>query len=79
MLAIAVLIGFASNYIAISTVSMSVIWPVYYGTTTGNWAGAAIACDPLCAGLHKAHGEFPPHQPRRGAEIELPVEKGHRA
>ena len=28
MLAIAVLIGFVSNYIAVSTVSMSVIWPV---------------------------------------------------
>lgn len=47
MLAIAVLIGFASNYIAISTVSMSVIWPVYYGTTTGNWAGAAILAIPF--------------------------------
>lgn len=79
MLAIAVLIGFASNYIAISTVSMSVIWPVYYGTTTGNWTGAAILAIPLCADLHKAYGEFPPHQPRRGTEAELPVEKGHRA
>ena len=28
MLAIAVLIGFVSNYIAVSTVSLSVIWPV---------------------------------------------------
>lgn len=36
-------------------------------------------CDPVCADLHKAHGELPPHQPRRGAEAELPVEKGHRA
>ncbi len=78
MLAIAVLIGFVSNYIAVSTVSMSVIWPVLRHDDR-QLGGRRDPCDPLCADLHKAHGEFPPHQPRRGTEAELPVEKGHRA
>lgn len=47
MLAIALVIGFVSNYVAVSTVSMSVIWPLYYGTVTGNWAGAAILAIPF--------------------------------
>lgn len=69
MLAIAVLIGFASNYIAISTVSMSVIWPVYYGTTTGNWAGAAILAIPFVPVFIKHTENF--RRISRGEELRL--------
>ena len=69
MLAIAVLIGFASNYIAISTVSMSVIWPVYYGTTTGNWTGAAILAIPFVPIFIKHTENF--RRISRGEELRL--------
>ena len=68
-LAIAVLIGFASNYIAISTVSMSVIWPVYYGTTTGNWTGAAILAIPFVPIFIKHTENF--RRISRGEELRL--------
>lgn len=69
MLAIAVLIGFVSNYIAVSTVSMSVIWPVYYGTTTGNWAGAAILAIPFVPIFIKHTENF--RRISRGEELRL--------
>lgn len=47
MLAITCVIGFATNYIAIATVSIAAIWPVYYGVTTGFWAGAAVLAVPF--------------------------------
>ena len=69
MLAIAVLIGLASNYIAVSTVSMAAIWPVYYGATTGNWAGAAILAIPFVPVFIKHMENF--RRISRGEELRL--------
>ena len=46
MLAVAILIGVVTNYVAVSTVSMSVIWPVYYGLRTAFWLGAGVLLVP---------------------------------
>ena len=46
MLALAILIGVVTNYVAVSTVSMSVIWPVYYGLRTAFWLGAGVLLVP---------------------------------
>ena len=46
MLAIAIVIGAVSNYVAVATVSMSVIWPVYYGLRTAFWLGAGVLLVP---------------------------------
>lgn len=69
MLAIAVLIGFVSNYIAVSAVAMSVIWPVYYGAATGNWAGAAILAIPFVPIFIKHTENF--RRISRGEELRL--------
>ena len=46
MLLVALLIGLASNYVCIVTVSMSLIFPAYYGYVTALWLGAAILAVP---------------------------------
>ena len=46
MLAVAVAIGVVTNYVAVATVSMSVIWPVYYGLRTAFWLGAGVLLVP---------------------------------
>ena len=46
MLAVAVAIGIVTNYVAVATVSMSVIWPVYYGLRTAFWLGAGVLLVP---------------------------------
>lgn len=46
MLAVAVAIGIVTNYVALATVSMSVIWPVYYGLRTAFWLGAGVLLVP---------------------------------
>ncbi len=48
MLAITCVIGFATNYIAIATVSIAAIWPVYYGVTTASGPGRLCWPFPLC-------------------------------
>lgn len=47
MLAVAILIGILTNYVCIVTVSMSVIFPVYYGLVTAFWLGAAVLAIPI--------------------------------
>ena len=47
MLAIALTIGLITNYLAVVTVSIAAIWPLYYGVATGFWPGAAILAVPL--------------------------------
>ena len=46
MLALAIAIGVVTNYVAVATVSMSVIWPVYYGLRTAFWLGAGVLLVP---------------------------------
>ena len=46
MLAIALAIALISRYVAVATVSMSVIWPVYYGLRTAFWLGAGVLLVP---------------------------------
>ena len=46
LLGVALLIGIVTRYVAVVTVSMSVIWPLYYGLATALWVGAAILAVP---------------------------------
>ncbi len=46
MLVIALAIALISKYVAVATVSMSVIWPVYYGLRTAFWLGAGVLLVP---------------------------------
>ena len=39
---VALLIGIITNYVCIVTVSMSVIWPLYYAWTVQDWPGMAV-------------------------------------
>ncbi len=69
MLAITCVIGFATNYIAIATVSIAAIWPVYYGVTTGFWAGAAVLAVPFVPILLRHMTNF--RRIRTGEELRL--------
>lgn len=69
MLAITCVIGFATNYIAIATVSIAAIWPVYYGVTTGFWAGAAVLAVPFVPILLRHVTNF--RRIRAGEELRL--------
>lgn len=69
MLAITCIIGFATNYIAIATVSIAAIWPVYYGVTTGFWAGAAVLAVPFVPILLRHMTNF--RRIRAGEELRL--------
>lgn len=69
MLAITCVIGFATNYIAIATVSIAAIWPVYYGVTTGFWAGAAVLAVPFVPILLRHMTNF--RRIRAGEELRL--------
>ena len=46
MLAVALAIALISKYVSVATVSMSVIWPVYYGLRTAFWLGAGVLLVP---------------------------------
>lgn len=69
MLAITCIIGFATNYIAIATVSIAAIWPAYYGVTTGFWAGAAVLAVPFVPILLRHMTNF--RRIRAGEELRL--------
>lgn len=69
MLAITCVIGFATNYIAIATVSIAAIWPVYYGVTTGFWAGAAVLAVPFVPIILRHMTNF--RRIRAGEELRL--------
>lgn len=69
MLAITCVTGFATNYIAIATVSIAAIWPVYYGVTTGFWAGAAVLAVPFVPILLRHMTNF--RRIRAGEELRL--------
>ena len=69
MLAIAIVIGAVSNYVAVATVSMSVIWPVYYGLRTAFWLGAGVLLTPALPILLRHLVNF--RRIRNGEELRL--------
>lgn len=69
MLAIALVIGILTRYVAIVTVSMSVIWPLYYGLATAFWLGAAVLMLPSLPIFCKHLENF--HRIRNGEELRL--------
>ena len=46
MLAMAIIIGLTSKYIAIVTVTMSVVFPIYHGLESGFWLGSLVLLIP---------------------------------
>ncbi len=69
MLALAILIGVVTNYVAVSTVSMSVIWPVYYGLRTAFWLGAGVLLVPAVPIFLRHLVNF--RRMRKGEELRL--------
>ena len=69
MLAVAVLLGVLTNYVAIVTVTMSAVWPLYYGITTTFWLGAAILALPIVPIFAKHLENF--RRIRAGEELRL--------
>ena len=69
MLVLALLIAVLTNYVAVSTVSMSVIWPVYYGLHTAFWLGALVLLIPAVPILLRHLENF--RRIRKGEELRL--------
>ena len=69
MLAVAIAIGVVTNYVAVATVSMSVIWPVYYGLRTAFWLGAGVLLVPALPIFLRHLVNF--RRIRRGEELRL--------
>lgn len=69
MLVLAILIAVVTNYVAIATVSMSMIWPVYYGLRTAFWLGALVLLIPAVPILLKHLANF--RRIRKGEELRL--------
>ena len=69
MLVLAILIAVVTNYVAIATVSMSMIWPVYYGLRTAFWLGALVLLIPAVPILIKHLANF--RRIRKGEELRL--------
>ena len=69
MLVVAILIAVVTNYVAVSTVSMSLIWPVYYGLRTAFWLGAGVLLIPAVPILIKHLANF--RRIRKGEELRL--------
>ena len=67
MLVLAILIAVVTNYVAIATVSMSMIWPVYYGLRTAFWLGALVLLIPAVPILIKHLANF--RRIRKGEEL----------
>jgi len=69
MLGIAIFIGVVTNYVCIVTVSMSVIFPVYYGAVTGDAAGFMLLMLPAVPIFMKHMENF--RRIREGKELRL--------
>ena len=69
MLALAIAIGVVTNYVAVATVSMSVIWPVYYGLRTAFWLGAGVLLVPALPIFLRHLVNF--RRMRKGEELRL--------
>ena len=69
LLVVAIAIGVITRYVCIATVSMSVIWPVYYGLNTAFWLGAGVLLVPALPILLKHLENF--RRIRSGEELRL--------
>lgn len=69
LLAVALVIGIVTNYVCIATVTMSWIFPLYYGRMTAFWLGALILAVPAVPILCKHLENF--RRIRRGEELRL--------
>jgi len=69
MLGIAIIIGIVTNYICIATVSMSVIFPLYYGISTGDSFGCFLLLLPSIPIFIKHQENF--RRIRNGKELRL--------
>ena len=69
LLVVAIAIGVVTHYVCIATVSMSVIWPVYYGLNTAFWLGAGVLLVPALPILLKHLENF--RRIRSGEELRL--------
>lgn len=69
LLGLALVIAILTRYVAIVTVSMSVIWPLYYGLTTLFWLGAAVLALPAIPIFCKHIPNF--HRMQTGEELRL--------
>ena len=69
LLGVALMIGIMTRYVAIVTVSMSVIWPLYYGLVTALWISAAILAIPAVPIFCKHMENF--RRIRTGEELRL--------
>ncbi len=69
LLVVAIAIGVVTRYVCIATVSMSVIWPVYYGLNTAFWLGAGVLLVPALPILLKHLENF--RRIRSGEELRL--------
>ena len=69
LLVVAIAIGVVTRYVCVATVSMSVIWPVYYGLNTAFWLGAGVLLVPALPILLKHLENF--RRIRSGEELRL--------
>lgn len=69
MLTVALAIGLLTNYIAFVTVSVYIIWPLYFGLVTAFWLGAAVLAVPALPVLLKHIENF--RRMRTGEEFHL--------
>lgn len=69
LLVVAIAIGVVTRYVCVATVSMSVIWPVYYGLNTAFWLGAGVLLVPALPIFLKHLENF--RRIRSGEELRL--------
>lgn len=69
MLAIALVIGLTTDYVCVATVSMSLIFPLYVGITSGQWDVAAVLTIPALPILLRHLENF--RRIRQGKELRL--------
>ena len=69
LLIVAIAIGVVTRYVCIATVSMSFIWPAYYGLCTAFWLGAGVLLVPALPILLKHLENF--RRIRSGEELRL--------
>ncbi len=69
LLAVALCIALVTRYVAVATVSMSLIWPLYYGLTSGYWLGAAVLLIPAVPIFLRHIPNF--RRIRRGEELRM--------
>lgn len=69
MFVVALIIALVTNYVAVSTAAMSIIWPSYYAFLTRFWLGAAILALPALPIILKHMENF--RRIREGTELRM--------